>query len=138
MAITTQQIKLRRQMICRLEDGLDKLGFNSREVSLCKTNMQRSKMFLGFVANDIGGKFEDIEKKEFNYNFSVHKEKVLELVAELEVEITALRSTYFDGGSSAPEVPYAVPMMLATHMITSVTALEEAQGWLLMESNRND
>lgn len=146
--VTVDGIKFQRQKLDKIEKGIKKLGFNSREISLCTTNLQRSKMFLGLVLKDMDApnpypeshnkdskKIEptaDTSVNDYNFEATEHIGKVKELRADFESEIVSIKKMY----ASAIENKVNDPMMFPSHFMTSILALEEAKMWLGQELAR--
>ncbi len=147
--ITTDGVKLSRQKIDRLIDGVGKLQ-KSREVALAVTNAQRSKSFLGLVLKDMDApnpypassdktskKIEpqaDRAATGYNFESTEHIAMVKELRADFELIIEELKDMYFRAQDTKIE-PKNQPFF-PTHLIVALTAAEEAKMWLGWELDR--
>ena len=147
--ITTDGVKFCRQKIDRLIDGVGKLQ-KSREVSLAFTNAQRSKSFLGLVLKDMSAPnpYPDSSDKDskkiepqadraampYNFESTEHLAMVKEMRADFENVIEEIKDLYFRAQDTKIE-PKNQPFF-PTHLIVSLTALEEAKMWLGWELDR--
>lgn len=128
---------------------MKKLGFNSREISLCTTNLQRSKMFMGLVLKDMdtpnpypeshnkdSKKIEataDTSHSDYNFEAEDHIGKVKELRHDFSETVEAMKEMY---KGAYPSDTIKDVMMFPSHFMTAILALEEAKMWLGEELGR--
>lgn len=144
MAISATQVRSHRQNLNKIEKGLDKLN-PGREVSLSKTALQESIMFLGLVLGDIGEntpyvKSNDKTSKEidpradeslfdFNFDATDYVGQVKEIREELEglIKVSVEIYSVAPGSSTSP--------FFASHLTMHVMNLKRARMWLGMALN---
>lgn len=152
MALTAQSVKLKRQKLNKLENGIDNIGTPSREISLSKTALQESIMFLGLVLGDMDEKnpYPESSNKENNviedradvapdtFNFESaddnHIGRVKEMREEIGAQIEDSKAKYLDAHDTVVK-PGHEPFF-PTHLINHLSCLEKAKLWLGMELNR--
>lgn len=149
MAISAQVVKLRRQKLNKIENGIIKLQKQSREISLSKTSIQESVMFLGLVLGDLNEPtpypessnpdnkiiedMADTSPSEYNFESEDHILMVKELRKDMEEEVENMKQMYLDAFDS--DVKPTNIHFFPSHLIIAVTSLEKAKMWLGMELN---
>lgn len=138
MAITVDQLKLRRHQIAKIIHGFDTLGFNSREVSLSKTALQKGMLFTNAARYDIDGGTDRTNLPVAEYNFSSHKtsDRIAELAEDMASIFNMTLQDYKTAGDTVCEQSRG--FLLPTHLITIITSVEEAILWITLEMARKE
>lgn len=139
MAITTSIVRLRIERIYKLINGVDSIGFNNREMSLCKTSLQRCLISLESVITDVEGDFflkNEVIHNNLSYNFTDIdiRSRIIELREAIYAQSTDLIEDY--KGAHDTTCVSATAFMLPTHLITAIMSLQEAIGWMNLEIGR--
>jgi len=149
METTATSVRLMRQNLNKIEKGIEKLA-PSRELSLSKTNIQETQMFLGLVLGDIGEESPypksddakspviearaDVSASDYNFDSKDHLGMVKEIRKDIADRLTEIKDMYSVAYKTVIKPERAT--FFPTHLITAVTSLEKARLWSGMELNR--
>jgi hypothetical protein len=136
MAINLEQINNRIKLQQKTESGLVKFLLKFPEnygyVEKAMHGMMKSKIYLSLTISDMGTKQAwPNNLEEYNFDSEEYHKQIDELCDSMDADISATKELYRSAYDT--KVPEEGRAMFFTHLITAITAVEEAKMWLQIE-----
>lgn len=145
--LNPSSVKLLRQELNKIETGIDQLT-PSREISISKTAIQETQMFLGKVLGDLGeaspypkddskeiADRTDVATEKFNFDATEHIAMVKEIRAAASEKLKTLEEMYMT--APAAKVSQEKKIFFPIHVVSALTHLMKVRMWLGMELDRS-